>query len=162
VWRCILTKQGFLKKLYNDKDLQLVAPNDVVKVAYLKKSDSFLASARLLRDNERFEESVSLTYYSMYYSVLALFFATGIKCENHSATIILLDEIFGIDNSAIKSAKSERIDKQYYVATAPVRSEVISLIKTAELFNAGLLDVVDRLTKDKIDAFRKKLIKLIG
>jgi uncharacterized protein (UPF0332 family) len=157
-----LTKQGFLKKLYNDKDLQLVAPNDVVKVAYLKKSDSFLASARLLRDNERFEESVSLTYYSMYYSVLALFFATGIKCENHSAAIILLDEIFGIDNSAIKSAKSERIDKQYYVATAPVRSEVISLIKTAELFNAGLLDVVDRLTKDKIDAFRKKLIKLIG
>jgi uncharacterized protein (UPF0332 family) len=157
-----LTKQGFLKKLYNDKDLQLVAPNDVVKVAYLKKSDSFLASARLLRDNERFEESVSLTYYSMYYSVLALFFATGIKCENHSAAIILLDEIFGIDNSAIKSAKSERIDKQYYVATAPVRSEVLTLIKTAELFNAKLLDVVDRLTKDKIDSFRKKLLKLIG
>lgn len=157
-----MTKQGFLKKLYNDKDLQLVAPNDIVKAAYLKKSDSFLASARLLRDNERFEESVSLTYYSMYYSVLALFFATGIKCENHSAAIILLDEIFGIDNSAIKSAKSERIDKQYYVATAPVRSEVITLIKTAESFNAGLLDVIDRLTKDKIDAFRKKLIKLIG
>ena len=96
------------------------------------------------------------------YSVLALFFATGIKCENHSAAIILLDEIFGIDNSAIKSAKSERIDKQYYVATAPVHSEVITLIKTAELFNAKLLDVVDRLTKDKIDSFRKKLLKLIG
>ena len=157
-----MTKQGFLKKLYNDKDLQLVAPNDVVKAAYLKKSESFLASARLLRDNERFEESVSLTYYSMYYSVLALFFATGIKCENHSAAIILLAEIFGIDNSAIKSAKSERIDKQYYVATAPVRFEVITLIKTAELFNAGLLDVVDRLTKDKTDSFRKKLLKLIG
>jgi len=162
VWRYILTKQGFLKKLYNDKDLQLVAPNDVVKAAYLKKSESFLASAKLLRDNERFEESVSLTYFSMYYSVLALFFAMGIKCENHSAAIILLDEIFGIDNSAIKSAKSERIDKQYYVATAPVRSEVITLIKTAELFNAGLLDVNDRLTKDKIDSFRKKLLKLIG
>ena len=162
MWRCILTKQGFLKKLYKDKDLQLVAPNDVVKTAYLKKSESFLASARLLRDNERFEESVSLTYYSMYYSVLALFFATGIKCENHSAAIILLDEIFGIDNSAIKSAKSERIDKQYYVATAPVRSEALILIKTAELFNAKLLDVVDRLTNDKIDSFRKKLLKLIG
>ncbi len=67
-----------------------------------------------------------------------------------------------MSDSAIKSAKSERIDKQYYVATAPVRSEVITLVKTAESFNAGLLDVVDRLTKDKIDAFRKKLIKLIG
>jgi len=150
-----------LKKLYNDKDLQLVAPNDVVKAAYLKKSGSFLASAKLLRDNERFEESVSLAYYSMYYSVLALLFTTGIKCENHSAAIILLDDIFGIDNSAIKSAKSERIDKQYYVATAPVRSEVITLIKTAELFNAELLDITDRLTKDKIDAFRKKLLNFI-
>jgi uncharacterized protein (UPF0332 family) len=114
-----------------------------------------------LQDNERFEETVSLAYYSMYYSVLALFFATGIKCENHTAAILLLHDIFGIDNSAIESAKSERIDKQYYIATAPVRSEVAALIKTAETFNAGLLDVIDRLTNEKIDSARKKLIKVI-
>ena len=157
-----MTKQGFLKKLYKDKILQLVAPNAELKMAYLKKSESYLASARLLRDSERFEESVSLAYYSMYYSVLALFFATGIKCENHTAAIILLDDIFGIDNSAIESAKSERIDKQYYVATAPVQSEVVELIKTAESFNAELLDVIDRLTNERIESVRKKLIKLIG
>jgi uncharacterized protein (UPF0332 family) len=98
----------------------------------------------------------------MYYSVLALFFATGIKCENHTAAIMLLEDIFGIDNSAIESAKSERIDKQYYVATAPVRDEVIALIKTAESFNAELLDVIDRLTNEKIESVRKKLIKLTG
>ena len=157
-----MTKQGFLKKLYKDKTLQLVAPNAEVKAAYLKKSESYLASARLLQDNGRFEESVSLAYYSMYYSVLALFFATGIKCENHTAAIMLLEDIFGIDNSAIESAKSERIDKQYYVATAPVRDEVIALIKTAESFNAELLDVIDRLTNEKIESVRKKLIKLTG
>jgi uncharacterized protein (UPF0332 family) len=151
-----------LKKLYKDKTLQLVAPNAEVKAAYLKKSESYLASARLLQDNGRFEESVSLAYYSMYYSVLALFFATGIKCENHTAAIMLLEDIFGIDNSAIESAKSERIDKQYYVATAPVRDEVIALIKTAESFNAELLDVIDRLTNEKIESVRKKLIKLTG
>ena len=157
-----MTKQGFLKKLYKDKILQLVAPNAELKMAYLKKSESYLASARLLRDSERFEESVSLAYYSMYYSVLALFFATGIKCENHTAAIILLDDIFGIDNSAIESAKSERIDKQYYVATAPVQSEVVELIKTAESFNAELLDVIDRLTNEKIESVRKKLVKRTG
>jgi uncharacterized protein (UPF0332 family) len=151
-----------LKKLYKDKTLQLVAPNAEVKAAYLKKSESYLASARLLQDNGRFEESVSLAYYSMYYSVLALFFATGIKCENHTAAIMLLEDIFGIDNSVIESAKSERIDKQYYVATAPVRDEVIALIKTAESFNAELLDVIDRLTNEKIESIRKKLIKLTG
>jgi len=75
---------------------------------------------------------------------------------------MLLEDIFGIDNSAIESAKSERIDKQYYVATAPVRDEVIALIKTAESFNAELLDVIDRLTNEKIESVRKKLIKLTG
>ena len=157
-----MTKQGFLKKLYKEKILQLVAPNAEVKAAYLKKSESYLASARLLRDSERFEESVSLAYYSMYYSVLALFFATGIKCENHTAAIILLADLFGIDNSAIESAKAERIDKQYYVATAPVQSEVVELIKTAESFNAELLDVIDRLTNEKIESIRKKLSKITG
>jgi uncharacterized protein (UPF0332 family) len=150
-----------LKKLHKDKALQLVAPSEEIRKAYLKKSESFLASARLLLDNERFEESVSMAYYSMYYSVLALFFATGIKCENHTAAIILLDDVFGIDSSAIESAKTERIDKQYYVTSAPVRDEVVDLIKAAESFNVVLLDVIDRLTSDRRESFRKKLNALL-
>ena len=156
-----MTKQGFLKKLHKDKALQLVAPSDEIKTAYIRKSESFLASARLLLDNDRFEESVSMAYYSMYYSVLALFFATGIKCENHTAAIILLEDVFGIDKSAIESAKTERIDKQYYVTSAPVRNEVVDLIKAAESFDADLLDVIDRLTNEKRESFRKKLKGLL-
>lgn len=152
-----MTRQGFIKKLHKEKALQLVAPSVEIKTAYLRKSESFLASARLLLDNGRFEESVSMAYYSMYYSVLALFFAIGIKCENHTAAIILLDDVFGIDSSAIESAKTERIDKQYYVTSAPVRDDVVDLIKAAESFDADLLEVIDRLTTDKREAFRKKL-----
>jgi uncharacterized protein (UPF0332 family) len=150
-----------LKKLHKDKALQLVAPSDEIKTAYIRKSESFLASARLLLDNDRFEESVSMAYYSMYYSVLALFFVTGIKCENHTAAIILLDDLFGIDSSVIESAKTERIDKQYYVTSAPVRDEVVDLIKAAESFDAELLDFIDRLTNEKRELFRKRLKSLI-
>ncbi len=156
-----MTRPGFLRKLHKDKALQLVAPSDEIKTAYIRKSESFLASARLLLDNDRFEESVSMAYYSMYYSVLALFFATGIKCENHTAAIILLDDVFDIDGSAIESAKTERIDKQYYVTSVPVRDEIVDLIKTAESFDAGLLDVIDRLTNEKRESFRKKLKALV-
>jgi uncharacterized protein (UPF0332 family) len=102
-----------------------------------------------------------MAYYSMYYSVLALFFATGIKCENHTAALILLDDVFGIDRSAIESAKTERIDKQYYVTSAPVRDDVVSLIKAAESFDAELLDVIERLTSDRRESFRKKLNALL-
>ena len=72
-----------LKKLHKDATLQLVAPSDEIKTAYPKKSESHLTSARLLLDSDLFEQSVSMAYYSMYYPVLALFFATGIKCENY-------------------------------------------------------------------------------
>jgi len=156
-----LTKQGFLKKLHKNKALQLVAPSDEIKTAYVRKSESFLASARLLLDNDRFEESVSMAYYSMYYSVLALFFTTGVKCENHTAAIILLADLFGIDSSAIESAKTERIDKQYYVTSAPVRDDVVALIQTAESFDAELLDAIDRMTNERRDSLRKKLMSMI-
>ena len=95
-----------------------------------KKAESNLISARLLLDNDLFEQSVSMAYYSMYYSVLALFFATGIKCENHTAAIILLKKVFSIDNTDLEHAKTERIDKQYYVTSAPVRDDVVALIQT--------------------------------
>lgn len=115
----------------------------------------------MLLDNDLFEQSISMAYYSMYYSVLALFFATGIKCENHAAAIILLKEIFAIDNADIEHAKTERIDKQYYVTSAPVREEVIGLIQTTESFNAKLRDVVDRLTSEKTEKFRTRFKSLI-
>ena len=156
-----MTRQGFLKKLHKDATLQLVAPSNEMKIAYLKKSESHLTSARLLLDNDLFEQSISMAYYSMYYSVLALFFAAGIKCENHTAAIILLKEVFAIDNTDLEYAKTERIDKQYYVTSAPIRNDVVTLIHTAESFNAELLDTIDRLTNEKIEKFRKKLKSLI-
>jgi uncharacterized protein (UPF0332 family) len=151
----------FLKRLHNEGVLQLVTPSEERRLAYQKKSESHIVSARLLLDNDLFEQSVSMAYYSMYYSVMALFFATGIKCENHTAAIILLKEIFALDNADIEHAKTERIDKQYYVTSAPVREEVVALIRTAESFNAELRDVADRLTGQKIAQYRTKLGTLI-
>jgi uncharacterized protein (UPF0332 family) len=150
----------FFQRLHKEKALLLVEQSDDIRNAYRKKSESYLASAKLLFDNDRFEEAVSMGYYSMYYSVMALFFATGIKCENHSAAITILKEIFGIDNSAIKSAKAERIDKQYYVTSAPIRDEVGTLIRDVESFNAMLIDATDRLTNVKKELFRQNLKNL--
>ncbi|MEN6621170.1 MAG: HEPN domain-containing protein [Smithella sp.] len=152
---------AFLKRLHKEGVLQLVTPSNEMKTAYLKKSESHLTSARLLLENDLFEQAVSMAYYSMYYTALALFYASGIKCENHTATIILLEEVFALDKTDLEDAKRERIDKQYYVTSAPVRDEVVDLIQTAELFNAGLLDGIDRLTNEKIEKFRKKFKSLI-
>ena len=89
-----MKKISFLSKLKREGKLQLVSPSETIKDPYLKKSESNLASAKILLENERLEESVSLAYYSMYNMLTAILFQVGIKCENHSASIILLNAHF--------------------------------------------------------------------
>jgi len=103
----------------------------------------------LLQSNHM-EESVSMAYYSMYYLLTSLLFRTGIKCENHAASIILLTELFGIDNAKISFAKRERIDKQYYVDFQITKEEAQDIIKIAEEISAELTDFISRPNTEQI------------
>ncbi len=156
-----MRKLDFLKKLNEEGKLKLVEPSEEVKQAYLEKSTSYLESAKLLLKNKKLEEAVSMVYYSMYYSLLALLFKVGIKSENHTASIILLKELFNLDNSEILKAKKERIDKQYYIDFKIAESDVKGLIKTAEKFNAIIFDYLERLNLNVINEVRGKFRKLI-
>ena len=157
-----MKKINFLAKLFNEGKLQLVDPSEEIKQSYLKKSESNLISAKILLENNKLEESVSLVYYSMYHVLTALLFKVGIKCENHSASIILLDELFSIDNSGIFFAKKERVDKQYYTDFYVTKQEVIEAVKTAEDFNKRLLDFISKLNNQKIKEYREKFKMLYG
>ena len=151
-----MKKQNFLIKLFNEKKLQLVEPNEEVCKAYLEKSEKSLRSAKATLDIGSYEDSVTLSYYSMYYLVLALLFKTGIKSENHTASIILLKEIFGIDNDVLTKAKSERIDKQYYVDFSVTKKDVEEMIRIAEHFNLEMFNFIERLNKDDIKTYQIK------
>lgn len=152
---------GFLIKLIKQGKLELVEPNEEIKNSYLRKSESNFISAKLLFDNHRLEEAISLAYYNMYNLVLALLFRTGIKSENHTASLMLLKNVFDIDNSFVFEAKKERIDKQYYVGFHIKKEQVKNMIDQAGEFNAFLLDFIERLNHDKILNFRKKFKKMI-
>src|SRR3989344_8193376 len=106
-----MKETNFLIKLKKEGKIELVEPSEEIKDSYIKKSESNLISAKILLENNRFEESVSLTYYSMYNLLLALLFKTGIKSENHSGSIILLKKLFSLENKEILEAKRERLDK---------------------------------------------------
>ncbi len=119
----------FLAKLNKEGKLRLVEPSETVKDSYIAKSESNLVSAKILFDNSKLEEAVSLAYYSMYHMLGALLFMVGIKSESHAASIILLKAVFGIDNSDISFAKEERIDKQYYTDFQIAAKDVTDAIK---------------------------------
>lgn len=152
-----MKKINFLAKLFDEGKLQLVDSSEEIKQSYLKKSESNLISAKILLENNKLEESVSLVYYSMYHMLTALFFKVGIKCENHSASIILLKELFSIDNSNILFAKKERIDKQYYTDFNISKQEILEAIRIAEDFNKRLLDFISKLDNQEVKEYRKKL-----
>lgn len=158
----IMKKINFLKKLSKEDKLKSIELSEEIKNSYIEKSESNLISAKILLENNRLEESVSLAYYSMYHILTALFFAAGIKCENHTGSIILLKDIFNIDNKEISFAKSERIDKQYYTNFHINKQEVIETIQKAEIFRKKLFDFISKLNTEKINAYKSKFNELLN
>jgi len=152
---------NFLHKLFREGKIRIVDPSLQVQEAYRRKSESYLISAKILLENGRLEETVSMAYYSMYYMLLALLFRTGIKCENHSGAIILLEGLYGIDNSRIAAAKRDRIDKQYYVDFAVTAEDVRDSIEEAEAFNADLFDFMERLHQGDIARLKQEAARLL-
>ena len=156
-----MKKANFLGKLTIKGKLQVIEPNEDVMKAYLQKSSKSLSSAKVLLEIGNLEDSVALAYYAMYNSLLALLFRVGIKCENHAAAIILLKRVFGLDNVGISRAKSDRVDKQYYVDFTVSNEETSESIAVAEVFMAKVADFIARLTEEDVARFREAAIKLM-
>ncbi|MBU3923438.1 MAG: HEPN domain-containing protein [Nanoarchaeota archaeon] len=156
-----MDNRKFLRVLFGKKMLKLVEPSEDIYLSYIDKSESNLISSRILFDNGRFEESVSLSYYSMYNALLGLLFRVGIKSENHSGSIVLLKEIFDIDNSDLFFAKKERIDKQYYVDFSVVGKDAKELLDIAVEFKGMMFDFVSRLTNDKVGLYRERFGEIV-
>ena len=161
-----MKKQSFLDKLKTEDKLKLVDPSEEICTSYLKKSSDCLASARILFTNNLFDNSVSMSYYAMYNSLTALLFKTGIKCENHSGSILILKELFQRNDlyKIISYAKRERIDKQYYVTSG--KDSVITmksasdLIGQAEDFIVRIKTIIKDLDNREIENIRNKFKSL--
>ncbi len=85
----------------------------------MEKADDCLKSAKLLYENNLFENSITMSYYAMYDFLTALLFKAGIKCENHAGSILMLAKLFNRNDlfGIVSFAKNERINKQYYVVS---------------------------------------------
>ena len=155
----------FLAKIKKLGKIESIEPSEEIKESYIEKSNSNMISAKILLDNNRLEEAVSLAYYSMYHNLTALLFKIGIKSENHSVSIILLKEIFNINNSDILFAKKERIDKQYYIDFHVTKKDIIEMIKIAEKFNKNMLNFIANLNTENIKIYNKRfkdMMKKLG
>ena len=148
----------FLKKLKSQGKLKIIDISGSIVDSYLNKSRRGISAAEVLIKTGHLEEATSMVYYSMYYSTMALFFSFGIRCENHTGCILLLDKIFDQKelSDALRYAKEERIDKQYYTDYSITKQEIEEFIEKAQDFSIAikLLMDADGLT---IEMIKKKI-----
>jgi len=158
----------FLKKLKRRGIIELVESSEEMKSSYLIKADNCLKSAKILLQNQLYENSTSEAYYCMYNSLLALLFKIGVKSENHSASIVLFDRLIGDKDLAkiISWTKGERIDKQYYVETQQIvkvtKESCNEMIQKAEDFLVKIKLLISELSNEKINSARDSFVKLLG
>ncbi|MBI2125394.1 HEPN domain-containing protein [Candidatus Woesearchaeota archaeon] len=151
----------FLNQLKHEEKLDLVEPSEDICSSYSEKSAGCLKSAKILLQNDLYENSISMSYYAMYNLLLALLFRIGIKCENHSGSILLLKLLFAEKElyKIISAAKKERIDKQYYVTTEKdgiTKDIAEELLHDAEEFVLKMKVVMRNLNNDSIGELRRK------
>ena len=164
--RNIMKKSNFLSKLKAEESLMIVDPSEEISKSYLIKSDKCIQVAKLAYDAGIYENAVSEAYYSIYNTVMSLFFRCGIKCENHSGAVILIKELFELENlyEIFSEFKKDRIDNQYYISiidSEPINKEKCDeRIKTAQIFNAELRAYIGKITNQEINNIRTKFDKI--
>lgn len=155
-----MKNMNFLIKLKKEKKIEAIESNEEIKKSYLKDSESYFISSKMLFSDNRLKESTQLIYFSVYYSILALLFRVGIKSENHLGSIILLKEIFNLDNSFALKLQKKRVGT-YYPDFNLQKQELNKLIQEAEEFNMNLFDFISKLTNEQIKIYRNKFINLL-
>lgn len=152
---------NFLIKLRKNRKLELVDESQEMCISYLIKSENCLRSSKILLKESIYENSIIDSYYAMYNCVLALFFKCGIKCENHTGSIIILREIFKIPQLAklLKQAKKSRIDSQYYVSESSKINykDVEEAIKSTEKFSLQIKFIINSIKKSEIERIKRDI-----
>ncbi len=162
----IMKRSSFLTKLKKEYTLTLVEPSDEIAQSYLIKSDKCIQVARLAYEAGIYENAISEAYYSMYHAVTALFYKCGIKCENHSGAVILMKELFNLNElyAIFSEFKKARIDNQYHVPSIglePITKEDCDTrLKTAHRFTTDLRVCMGRISIREINEVRKDVENL--
>jgi len=156
-----MKKLSFLDKLKKEKNLELVEMSEDISKSYLIKSEKCSQVAKLAFNAGIYENAVSEAYYSIYNTVTALFYKCGIKCENHSAAVILVKHLFNLDDlhKIFFEFKKDRIDNQYYtpvINNEPITKEKCEeRLKTAQRFNVELRTYMEKITLEDISRIRE-------
>ena len=151
-----MRKSSFLNRLKADRVLELVEPSENMCESYLKKADDCFKSAMLLIEHELFENSIQMSYYTMYNSLQGLLFKCGIKSENHAGSILAFKQLFKRQElfEMISKAKEGRIEVQYFVASVQSKESARIMLTNAEEFLVQVKLIIANMKLDDTPRIR--------
>ena len=157
----IVMESNKLRWCFGLKDsLKIAEPNERLAKSYLEEAKSSLKRAdKNFKDNDLLWTTVVI-YYAEYYALYSFLQRIGIKCENHSCSILATTHLLGEDKTQIINRhKNKRIDAQYYMKIGK-EEEVKQMLKEAKMFISMYDELVSNLNEEEINSYRKQFINL--
>ena len=139
--------------------LKFIEPNERLSNSYLKQ-----AKSSLLRANKDFQDKDLLwttvtIYYAEYYALYSFLQKIGIKCENHTCSILVVEKLLGEDKiKIINKHKDKRIDAQYYIKVDQ-ENKVKIMLTEAQTFISYFDELVSNISDLEIKEYRIKISK---
>ena len=139
--------------------LKVVEPNERLSKSYLEQAKSSLLRAKKdFEDKDMLWTTVAI-YYAEYYALYSFLQRIGIKCENHSCSILAVGILLGEDKiKTINEHKDKRIDAQYYIKVGQ-ENKVKDMLTEAQSFISDFDEVISNLSVKEIKEYRDKISK---
>ena len=137
--------------------LKMAEPNERLSKSYLEQ-----AKLSLLRAKKNFEDKDLLwttvaIYYADYYALYSFLQRIGVKCENHSCSILAASFLLGeYKTNIINEHKDKRIDAQYYMKVGQ-ENKVSAMLTEAQNFISDFDGLVSNLSDREIQEYRDKI-----
>lgn len=137
--------------------LKIVEPSERLSYSYLQESKSSLERAiKNFQDKDLLWATIVL-YYAEYYALYSFLQRIGVKCENHSCSILLVSYLLGEDKiKIINEHKDKRIDAQYYMKFGK-EWQVESMLNETKEFVSFFNELISNLKEKDINTYKNKL-----
>lgn len=139
--------------------LKIVEPNERLSKSYLEQAKSSLSRAEKDLNDKDFLWATVAIYYSEYYALYSFLQRIGIKCENHTCSILTVDLLLGEEKTkTINLHKGKRLDAQYYMKVDQ-EDKIRVMLKDAKIFVSQFDEIVSNLTEKEIKDYREIISK---
>jgi len=139
--------------------LKIMEPNERLSKSYLEEAKLSLERAeKNFKDGDLLWATVVI-YYAEYYALYSFLQRIGVKCENHSCSILAVTFLLGKNKTQIiNQHKDKRIDAQYYMKIGKEK-QVKQMLQEAKRFVSMFDEIVSNINEKEIEPFRYTLKK---